>query len=210
VDLSYQGKDIALDAGSYSYHAAPPFDGALAEAAVHNVPLVADVEPMRRVSRFLFAPWPHGTAEFVHEEQAFRASHDSYAELGVTLSRSLEAHATGFAVRDQFFAAKRISVSVHWLLADLDWALEPTGPTATGVAASVAGQRLRLSWHSSAPADVSLVRADESSARGWRSLNYLQRLPAVSLRLTFWLQGSLQVTSLWALAEAPPANKLKS
>ncbi len=68
MDLWWNDRNIARDAGTYRYTASPPWDNAFAGAAAHNT-LVADGnEPMDRAGRFLWLNWSN--ARFLGRWQA--------------------------------------------------------------------------------------------------------------------------------------------
>ena len=57
VDLWWRGVNMALDPGSYLYRAPAPWDGGLAEAAVHNTVTIDGSDPMERAGPFLWLRW---------------------------------------------------------------------------------------------------------------------------------------------------------
>jgi hypothetical protein len=198
ADVWWRGSPLALDAGSYSYNAPPPFDTALSDAQYHNLPMLHELEPLRRVSRFLFAPWPRGTAQFDALGQRFIASHDAYRASGASVTRSVRAlEAGGFEFRDEFTVSTPTRVSVHWLLSDLPWRLG-TGE----ISVQFGKERVCLTWSLRGLTEVSVERASPNSARGWQAPHYLQRLPAVSVRLLYEASQRLTVTSSFHEAQS--------
>ncbi len=193
ADIWWNGRPVAHDSGSYSYNAPGRFDGAFSLAAAHNVPMLVGREPLQKVSRFLYLPWPRGTADWSDGEKCFRASHDAYGELvhpRRTIGSPVEG---GFEVRDHLQLAKSGRIRIHWLLADAGWKLDVATRTAT---ATLDGQRFTLAFDSDLPPTaVSLVRADPNSARGWWSRHYLELEPAVSFELLFDVERELTVTT---------------
>jgi hypothetical protein len=216
-----------VDPGTYSYNAQGVFSDAFASARVHSVPLVNETEPARRLSRFLFQPWPRGRAGFEPVEERFSAAHDGYAKQGVQLLREVRALGPNrFEITDRIHASVQARVALHWLLADLGWtralatgssgrqrpAMGKPGAGEAGAGETRAsehgggtytavfeGTRVLLRWQAScAASDESLVSAAPDSDRGWQSTRYLQLAPACSLRLDFSVRGILTVrTQLW-------------
>ena len=52
------GRPITLDAGTYLYNAAPPWDNALAQTKFHNTVSVFEQNQMQKAGRFLWLDWP--------------------------------------------------------------------------------------------------------------------------------------------------------
>ena len=198
VDLVWRGHPIAVDAGTYSYNTTGPFDGAFAKALAHNVPMLADREPLQKAGRFLYLPWPTGTAEWSEPNQKFSASHDGYGA-DARFKRTISSPQPGnFAITDSVYLRQPGRVRLHWLLCDSDWQLDSTAQTlSTRFPEGV----FTLSWQASQQvASATLVRADPASARGWRSRHYLAAEPAVSLELLFEVNRTLEVTTRFAPA----------
>ncbi len=193
ADVWWRGYAIAQDAGSYSNNAPPPMDGALAKAEAHNVAMVAGREPLQKVGRFLFLPWPKGTVVNSASSPQFQATHDAYGQEVQIERRISNPRPDVFTVTDVIGTAQPTRIRVHWLLADADWRLDKRNKQVTAI---ILGQSYAISWSSlTAETAVSLVRADPASARGWRSRHYLAAEPAVSLELLFDANGLLEVNT---------------
>jgi len=163
------------------------------------VPMLAGQEPLRKVSNFLYMPWPRGEAGWTADGLQFRATHDAYGKRA-RVERSISSPATGvFAVTDRVAPRPPAKVRLHWLLADLGWRLD----AAQGrVVATIDGEEYAISWQSNLkPSAVSLVRAEEGTARGWSSQRYLTPAPAVSLELLFDVNDLLEVETQFAPGE---------
>jgi hypothetical protein len=63
LDVWRGARAIAIDPGTYSYSAPPPWDNALAETRYHNTCSVNNASQMRRQGRFLWTHW--NSAELV-------------------------------------------------------------------------------------------------------------------------------------------------
>ncbi len=226
LDLWWRGLNIAQDAGTYLYNAAPPWDNALAHSTVHNTVTVDGLDQMTPAGRFLFLRWAQ--AQVVSGERAAEGSwrslvarHNGYRRLGLWHRRSVTVDEGGeWLVEDNLIplAAPAAQVHVaclHWLLPDWDWQIEvpqnsdlaqvcilqvqsPGGLISLKIAAAGrAGAAER--W-------VQLVRAGEliygegqvSPAWGWSSATYGDKIAALSLRV--YLHGVLPLsfTSRWA------------
>lgn len=185
------GWPVTIDPGTYSYNAKPPFVDAFTSARVHSVPLVVGREPMQQVSRFLLVPWPSGRAQFDTQAQRFTASHDAYEKHGVFVSRAVtHPSPERFEIRDRFYARQPTTVAVHWLLRDGDWQQS----SASTLWLEHSGFRVTLDFHADhEPSEVTRVRADADSDRGWQAPHYLELVPALSLMIRFEIAGVFEV-----------------
>lgn len=187
LDLWWQGQNIALDPGTFSYHAPPPWNNPLARTAFHNTVTVDDHDQMRRMGRFLWLPWLQG--RFTHYRYRppgtpawWQGEHDGYRWLGVLYRRGVarlggDVWVVLDALDDEAGAVH--AYRLHWLLADVPYEWEPTAGRL--LLHTPAGDYL-VAWASAgAEGEASLVRADPASPRGWQAPCYGVRAPALSL-----------------------------
>jgi hypothetical protein len=173
VDLWIDGDNVACDAGTYLYTAAPPWDNALASTAVHNTVTVDGRDQMTRVGRFLWAHWAQGrVAQFDAGPRAacFAGEHDGYRALGVTHRRAVWNCGRTWFVVDDVVGLGRHRCRLHWLLPDgSEVGLHEADGT---VRLAVGSVLFRVA--SSRPFAWSLVRGGsaEEPTRGWRSRHY--------------------------------------
>jgi len=201
VDLWWRAQNVAVDAGTYSYNAPEPWNNPLAHTAFHNTVTVDDLDQMDRAGKFLWLPWLRGRVRCVERSVEghlayFEGEHDGYRRLKspVTHRRAILRLPEGsWLVLDRLTSEGDHGYRLHWLFADFpyDWN-EPECRIAFHTAAG--------SYHGmfgllTGCAAWSVVRADESSPRGWRAPYYNYREPAVSL------EGKAQASSLsfWSL-----------
>jgi hypothetical protein len=187
VDLWWKGVNIACDGGSYSYNAPSPWNEGLGATRFHNCATVEDRSQMTRVGRFQWLPWASGTTVRRAESEAgglayLEGTHNGYERLSppVTYRRGcLQATGGLWVVLDWMQCRSPRTFRLHWHFPDLkyDW--------------DESRRVLRLDT-SSGPCHVlflgdalqarfGLVRADPEGQRGWRSLHYNSRVPALSL-----------------------------
>ncbi len=190
VDIEWRGYSIASDAGSYSYNSVGPFVGALKEAAVHSTVTFDGEDPLTKVGRFLYLPWPAGC--FRREGDAVVSEHDAWQSRGLRHVRRIEpVGKESFKVCDTVEGRGVHRVRIHWLLADYPYAWDAER------------SQLRLETPAGAfamrcqtpDASVTLVRAAPGSPRGWWSPHYFQAAPAISVALEFPLNGSTEVVT---------------
>lgn len=210
VDLWFQGKALALDAGTYLYNAPEPWENALAGVAVHNTIQVDGMEPMTRAGRFLWLDWDQ--AEGLRRDDAagmIIARRTGYRRIGVLHERQLcRMTDREWLVIDRLLPGSRNpqphEVRLHWLVADFPWAIEDNHLILTHPAGIV---RLTIEC-----GQVSLLTLDRAGERlfgagnadpisGWSSPTYGVRQPALSLSFTCQAELPLEIRSRWQLPE---------
>jgi hypothetical protein len=144
LDLWWRGLNIAQDAGTYLYNAAPPWDNALTCTGVHNTVTVNGLDQMERAGRFLYVN--RAQARLLSRDRArdgsaewLLAEHDGYRRQGVIHQRNVESFTGGWRVTDWLLPVSGRSpnypsgtpsnpplfkCSLHWLLPDWEWELE--------------------------------------------------------------------------------------
>lgn len=194
VDLWWRGINIAIDPGTFSYNAPPPWNNPLAGTAFHNTVTVDQRDQMDRVSKFLWLPWlktntgvasPHLTkapADFGYWEGA----HDGYHRLTPPASHHravLRLPGEAWLIVDRLASSVPREYRLHWLLPNAPHQSSPDG-------------RLRLLFPQ-APIEPYYVNvlaqpncksniqiADSDSPRGWFAPHYFDRQPAISFSAT--------------------------
>jgi hypothetical protein len=189
VDLWIRGQNIACDAGTYLYSGEGPWRNGLAHTAVHNTVTVDRLDQMKMLTRFTWTDWSHGKV-LRHDEKIWQGEHDGYKRLPdpVKHQRTVISLADDrWLIVDHLTASQPHHYSLHWLLADCEYGVQKLAP----------GYRLWLKKPGSLLPDsimirmgllegiasFSVVRADPSSTRGWRSQYYGDKEPAISVLL---------------------------
>jgi hypothetical protein len=199
-DLWWRGLNIAQDAGTYLYNAAPPWDNPLVTTRVHNTVTVDGRDPMTRAGRFLVLDWAGAFAKPVIELDEkilhkIKAYHNGYRRLGIKHERTVTVFEDElWRMEDRLLNIRRRqhAYRLHWLLIDGTWTLESDADRSV-LQITTADGVIKLIVSSSLPDKnrVSLVRAGEllSGERdvkpyeGWVSRNYGLKSPALSLVL---------------------------
>jgi asparagine synthase (glutamine-hydrolysing) len=191
-DLWWRGNNIACDAGTYLYNAVPPWDNGLAVTSVHNTVTVDGQDQMTRAGRFLWLDWAKGKLRRRADSQQGRVQywegeHNGYRRLKhpVLYRRAIIRIGDDedvWVVSDELTSHEEHSYRLHWLLPDESNSWDerqgaltihtPDGPYYAQILASATAT------------DYSLVRGDENSSRGWRSLYYGHKDPALSVAAT--------------------------
>lgn len=187
LDIWWKGQNIAQDAGSYSYNAPNPWNNPLAATNYHNTVTVDGYEQMNRASRYLWIPWLRCSAQaFRHSDNRelvyWQGEHDGYRRLDppVRYQRGvLYIGKDSWLVLDRLSSTSEHDYRLHWLITDGDYDWNSVDgrfriQTPNGEYNILIGSNIGNSI-------ASLVRADESTARGWRSSNYYRRQPALSI-----------------------------
>ena len=217
LDLWWRGQNIACDPGTYLYNARPPWTNALKGTAVHNTVTVGNHDQMTRVERFLWVDWAQAEwreYELKDSLRVIEAWHDGYERLGAMHRRSLLCIAGEdcWVVVDDVYGDFRGRVRLHWLFANYPHKWMPdelslTLQTLSGV--------FQCCVHTAQPRTATLIigghstnnssESDcDSEIRGWRSVYYGQKEPALSFAIE--TAGSLPVRFVTVLA--PSAIRL--
>lgn len=190
VDLWWCGQNIAVDAGTYSYNAPPPWDNALARTTYHNTVTVDGLDQMQRFGHFLWLPWPRGWVRCQVASPGghlayWEGDHDGYRRLRppVHYRRGILRLGDGWwLVLDRLQSLSKHTYRLHWLFPDASYRWD-------GDAGRLTLDFAAFSYHVQMGVDAdgashSLIRADEGSPRGWRAPWYQVREPALSVVLT--------------------------
>lgn len=189
LDVWWRGQNIALDAGTFSYNPADPLESPFEKTEYHNTVSVDALDQMDKFSRFLWLPWARGKvrinrASSLEHLAYWEGEHDGYQRLpsGVLHRRGVlrlgEEH---WIVLDALQGSSNHRYRLHWLLPDMPFAWDDAGQRL--VLATPAGAYAVQICEMTNAGTASVVRADEKSARGWRSAYYGTREAAVSLDL---------------------------
>ncbi len=208
VDLWFQGKALAQDAGTFAYNEPDPWENALAGVAVHNTIQVDGIEPMARAGRFLWLDWDQ--AELLHKDIGvgeIAARRNGYRRVGVGHERHLSSSSPNeWQILDRLTAtARKLKphiIRLHWLIADFPWSMNGNALELHHPAGVV-----RLEINSLSVGILTLDRAgerlfglgDAAAISGWVSPTYGVRLPALSLSITWQSDLPLEITSRWRL-----------
>ena len=215
VDLWWQGYNIAQDAGTYQYNAAPPWENSLARTAVHNTVTVNELDQMQRASRFLWLNWAQArTIPEKCNDTCLVAEHDGYKHLGIIHRRSLEQiNPTHWQVNDYLLSENNSKIVsrcfiLNWLLPDWPWQMDglslhlqsPVG---------VITLSIKLESQTACNETCQLIRAGNllkgagtfPPILGWYSPTYGCKLPALSFRIITQSLPPIHFISDWLLEE---------
>jgi hypothetical protein len=214
VDLWWQGRNIALDAGTYQYNAAPPWENSLAGTSVHNTITIDGKDQMQRAGRFRWVNWAQARSLKADEPNSVAAEHSGYRRLGVIHRRSLfQIDSFHWQVKDKLVptGANQTAHSfiLQWLLPDWPWELDetslrlqaPVGRITLAVTLCDETRQVKATG-------VQLIRGGEvlsgppecPPVLGWYSPTYGVKLPVLSLRCFFEGKAPFSLISDWTLS----------
>ena len=208
-DLWWRGLNIAQDAGTYLYNAAPPWDNRLTNTLVHNTVSVNGQEQMTRAGRFLYLDWADATSKRHFESgadfvQRASAQTDAYVRFGVRHNRTVTVFPDErWLVEDQLSNTLRQPhvFRLHWLLPDWEWELEnreqkieirlksPQGWVVVQInlqpfdGAQGRPSNLQPSTTLSRAGEYIHGTGPADPVRGWVSPTYAHKVPALSLAI---------------------------
>lgn len=215
VDLWWRGRNVALDAGTYSYNAPAPWNNSLGDTAYHNAVAVAGLNQMNRAGKFLWLPWLRGKLRARVESDGghlayLEGAHDGYERLRppVTHRRALiRLGDESWLVLDRLHGAAQREYNLHWLIDDAPYDSDPQH-NRVNLEYTESRYHLQLGgFDYTAPqatlqSEFSLVRADEDSPRGWQSPYYNHRAPALSVSMAAVGKDVL----LWSVFSPEPCD----
>jgi Heparinase II/III-like protein/Heparinase II/III N-terminus len=199
-DLWWRGINLTLDAGTYLYNAAVPWNNPLVLTRVHNTVTVDGRDQMTRGSRFLTLDWFPAYSRGVLEADEnisgrVVAHHRGYRQLGIFHERTVTVYRDErWQVVDHLIpqGSSVHKFRLHWLLIDGQWEIETQEAGVELRIESPSGWIThRVSAQPSAlipDLEVSLVRAGELlyghrdvlPFEGWVSPTYGVKAPALS------------------------------
>ncbi len=219
MDLWVDGESVLLDAGTFSYNAAPPWENSLAGTVVHNTAMIDGKDQMTRASRFLWLDWAQ--AKTISQlSDLCEASHNGYRGIGVQHTRRVNRLSAGlWEVRDSFSGQSgktEHEVIVQWLLPDGEIDLKDDVLFLSLGSKSIKIYSREKKESSVFPGKVQLIRAGElirgdgqaPEICGWYSPTYGQKIPAISYRAIF--SSALPLTILTQITIGPSSVKNRS
>jgi asparagine synthase (glutamine-hydrolysing) len=190
LDVWWRGENIACDAGTYLYGGDPPWQNGLVRTAVHNTVMVGGRDQMTRAGRFLWLDWAQARVALASEcgLKVARASHDGYKKIGAVHQRSVfwSEEDDFWIVIDEIVGKGTQSCRLHWLFPDTNHDLQ-----GSSLGLDTSAGAFKVNWRCSTDSQISLARAGEiisgagdcDQTRGWGSLYYSEKIPALSLAM---------------------------
>lgn len=198
LDVWWRGLNVACDAGTWRYTSPDGDHNVLSGSAVHNTVTVDGRDQMKPAGRFLWLDWAAASVDRVDRIEGMElmeARHDGYASSHATHRRAVLRAGDVWVVVDDIVGRGTHEARLQWLCPEAPFVTEgatilldyPQGPFSFVLAAGGA------SW------DVESGGAD--GPRGWRSVRYGVRQPALSLVAV--TRGLLPLRLISVLGPAP-------
>jgi hypothetical protein len=212
ADIWYKGHNLAMDAGTFSYNAAPPWENALAQTAVHNTITIDGLNQMLPAGRFLWLEWANARVTEINlKSSMLQGEHDGYWHLGISHKRKIwiEKSSKLFVVdhlEKSNSSTIKHSACLHWLLPDWRWKLEDS---VLSISAPFGKVVISIANDSQAKPTIDLIREGKSlllkkSGRpnlGWYSPTYAYKEPALSFTYSIQFTNFIQITSEWEIID---------
>lgn len=227
VDIWYAGVNLAMDAGTYQYNAAPPWENALAATRIHNTVTIDNLDQMTRAGKFLWLDWAQ--AEVIERtDQSITAVHNGYSHLGILHRRTLRMEKdngkssgkknnkilSSWVILDELLPNEQsfeknsklptshINACLNWLIPD--WPYKVKGNEV--FFKSPVGE-LRLDIQNDKSKGVlDIYRSGKSQLTnnsndnlGWYSPTYGVKVPALSIRYSVSSNAPIKITSSFSL-----------
>ncbi len=221
LDLWWRGDNVACDAGTYLYGGEGVWENGLTESAVHNTVTLDGRPQMLRASRFLWLNWASGKLlryERQGDCELVEGEHDGFLSNGVLHRRAvLRVKEAVWVIVDDLLGMEVRRARLQWLFPDGEWQLQYDCPTLR-IKTGFGLIEVRL-WCSQVHA-LDLVRAGETlksssgsadpyaSIRGWRSLYYAKKQPALSLSMESQAALPVRFVSVVVLGEETGLSRL--
>jgi hypothetical protein len=134
LDIWFDGVNLALDPGTYSYNKPAPWDNGLARTRVHNTGNADGLDQMTRAGRFLWLDW----------NDAVVIDHVQYGGSDLWLletrlvpkargnsnhRRAILRSGDAYTVADVLEAENAHQIGIHWNIAPLNWTQTQTTNT---------------------------------------------------------------------------------
>jgi len=189
LDLWWQGQNITLDPGTYSYNENDPWNNPFAHTVYHNTVTIDGQSQMERMGKFLWLPWVQGdvlkrcvsdSGQLVY----FEGEHNGYQRLKAPVSYWKSLIKLGnnhWVVIDRVTSETQHNYRLHWLMQDFPYQWDEKKGCLT-LETPLGYYNVTLAAVGNV-AEYSLVRCDASSPRGWQAPYYHYHCPALSLDL---------------------------
>jgi len=168
------------------------------------------MDQMKMLTRFTWTDWSHGKV-IRHDDKTWQGEHDGYQRLSDPVKHRrtvISLPEDRWLVIDHLTASQPHHYDLHWLLTDGEYGIQELAP-GFGLWIDPSGGKLPDSIISiqmgicEGNVNFSIVRADSSSTRGWRSRYYGEKEPAISAsletdqaRVCFWSYFGFETDSI--------------
>lgn len=211
LDVWYDGINVLVDPGTFSYNLPPAWSGYFVGTSSHNTVTVDGRDQMRKGDRFIWTNWVDGKPRRFEADGThalFVGEHSGY--LPVIHRRLVALNNDVWIVVDDLFGDSAPHVyTLHWLVGDLEMVQDRTGGELRVISPSGFEQRLSLRIACTKPGEGDWVRGDDRAPRGWQSLYYGEKTPAWSYQLRVKSAGPVRFATVLAPADRVGSRGLR-
>ncbi|MCP4547812.1 MAG: heparinase [bacterium] len=183
-DLTYGGRGVLIDAGTWSYNADPHWTNYFSGTPAHNTVCVDGRDQMRRESRFMWSNWTRARCLHFRDNDDgsyFDGEHCAYQPM-LHRRQILRRGDLYLIVDDMGEAVEELDIRLHWLIADHQISRGECGALIQLDPDNNSEMKLLLACDQGGAVDW--CRGDDSTPRGWHSLHYGEKLPTWSCAWT--------------------------
>jgi hypothetical protein len=189
TDIWWNGHNIAIDPGSYSYNAPPPWDKGLGGSQYHNTVTIDGLSQTDSYGKFLSFPWVQG--EVLRNQLSdkinykyFEGTHNGYHRLRDTVRYRraiILVDSDYWIILDKVWSSEVHGYRLHWLLSEYKYKWDQKN---NSLSLFPANNEYQIHYGVLNENSIeSLVSADPSSPRGWWSPYYYHKEPSLSLEV---------------------------
>jgi len=186
LDLWYQGHNVLIDPGTYSYSPASGWRSYFVGTASHNTVTIDGRDQMEAGPRFTWRNWTHGRLLSFEQQShgtVFNGEHSGYNP--VIHRRHVRQRGDLYIIVDDLFSEDQSNTEytfrLHWLLDDLD--IEMSSDTALISFTDIDTPPLTMRVACNRSGIIDWQRAETANRRGWQSRHYGERTPAWSCEM---------------------------
>ena len=177
IHLRWNDEDIAIDPGTYSYNAPPPWDHGLAHGHQHNTCSPNDSSFLKKKGRFLWTHWPKADTRCLINRPHCQRWEFSLQSTNTPrfIHRRIVDHRNGAVFVFDECKGDHLQTLLHWNLKALDWVEEPQKDIFF-----LKRERLFLQVRSNSPMQIKSHSANKDNVKGWYSPWYGLKEPCLS------------------------------
>ena len=180
IHLRWNNEDIAIDPGTFSYNAPPPWDHGLAHGHQHNTCSPYHGSVLKKTGRFLWTHWPKSNTKSLFNSerlQRWEFSLQSKDNSRFLHKRIVEHGDNHVIVFDECYGSHSKTL-LRWNLKALDWV-----QTRSENAIQLKRGNLTMDVRSHSTPQIKSHSGSQTSAKGWQSPWYGKKIPCLSVEL---------------------------
>lgn len=200
-DLFHKGRNVLIDAGSYSY-GETRFHNWFRSVFAHNTLHITGHDQMTPFSKFLYINWPetkiHNLSASPNSNftQILSASHNGYKRVarGLRHTRTIGLHKEGFfTILDQISTPSPLSKTavVRWNLERSEHKLNNNS-----IEINYPDHSFQIKWSCNRPYESSIFEGSENPIAGWSSRAYGIKIPSTEIHIKSKIEPNLKFLTI--------------